>query len=148
MTGNLLEDEKILGTVHVAFGASAAIGGTVNVPVHEDCVVVEPTLTVGSTTVVDAGRFVALEPARGQRLDDARSDRSTISRTRTSRPARDGPSRHGEPVGARGRAAALGRDDALAAQHLDRHLVDALRQPVAHAERAAARPAEHRAGRA
>ena len=58
LTGNLLEDEKILGTVHVAFGASAAIGGTVNVPVHEDCVVVEPTLTVGQTTVVDAGRFV------------------------------------------------------------------------------------------
>jgi leucyl aminopeptidase (aminopeptidase T) len=58
LTGNLLEDEKILGTVHVAFGASAAIGGTVNVPVHEDCVVVEPTLTIGGTTVVDAGRFV------------------------------------------------------------------------------------------
>lgn len=58
LTGNLLEDEKILGTVHVAFGASAAIGGTVNVPVHEDCVVLEPTLTIGDTTVVDAGRFV------------------------------------------------------------------------------------------
>jgi leucyl aminopeptidase (aminopeptidase T) len=56
--GNLLEDEKVLGTVHVAFGASAAIGGTVNVPVHEDNVVVEPTLTIGSTTVVDAGRFL------------------------------------------------------------------------------------------
>jgi leucyl aminopeptidase (aminopeptidase T) len=48
----------VLGTVHVAFGASAAIGGTVNVPVHEDNVVTEPTLTIGSTTVVDAGRFV------------------------------------------------------------------------------------------
>jgi aminopeptidase len=56
--GNLLEDEKVLGTVHVAFGASAAIGGTVNVPVHEDSVVVDPTLTVGSTTVIEAGRFV------------------------------------------------------------------------------------------
>ncbi len=56
--GNLLEDEKVLGTVHVAFGASAAIGGTVNVPVHEDSVVVDPTLTIGSTTVVEAGRFV------------------------------------------------------------------------------------------
>ena len=56
--GNLLEDEKILGTVHVAFGASAAIGGTVNVPVHEDSVVVDPTLTVGSTTVIESGRFV------------------------------------------------------------------------------------------
>ena len=29
LTGNVLEDEKILGTAHVAFGASAAIGGTV-----------------------------------------------------------------------------------------------------------------------
>ena len=56
--GNLLEDEKVLGTVHVAFGASAAIGGTVNVPVHEDSVVVDPTLAIGDTTVVDAGRFV------------------------------------------------------------------------------------------
>jgi leucyl aminopeptidase (aminopeptidase T) len=56
--GNVLEDEKILGTVHVAFGASAAIGGTVSVPVHEDSVVVDPTLTIGSTTVLDAGRFV------------------------------------------------------------------------------------------
>src|SRR3712207_737482 len=36
LTGNLLEDEKILGTVHVAFGASAAIGGAVAVPVHQD----------------------------------------------------------------------------------------------------------------
>jgi leucyl aminopeptidase (aminopeptidase T) len=56
--GNLLEDEKILGTLHVAFGASAGIGGTVNVPVHEDVVVLEPTLTIGATTVVDAGAFV------------------------------------------------------------------------------------------
>ena len=39
LTGNVLEDEKILGTVHVAFGASAAIGGTIQVPVHLDCVV-------------------------------------------------------------------------------------------------------------
>ena len=56
--GNLLEDEKVLGTVHVAFGASAAIGGTVHVPVHEDSVVVDPTLTIGTTTVIENGRFV------------------------------------------------------------------------------------------
>ncbi len=58
LTGNILEDEKILGTVHVAFGASAAIGGTVAVPVHLDVVVLDPTVTVGATTVVDAGRLV------------------------------------------------------------------------------------------
>lgn len=61
LTGNVLEDEKVLGTVHIAFGASAGIGGTVSVPIHLDVVVVEPTLTVGDLTVVDAGRF-ALAP--------------------------------------------------------------------------------------
>src|SRR5204862_488637 len=58
MTGNVLEDEKILGSVHVAFGASAGIGGTVSVPVHLDFVVLEPTLDIGGTRVIDAGRFV------------------------------------------------------------------------------------------
>jgi leucyl aminopeptidase (aminopeptidase T) len=58
LTGNILEDEKILGTVHVAFGASAGIGGTVAVPVHLDCLVQDPTLDVGGTRVLDAGRFV------------------------------------------------------------------------------------------
>src|SRR3954451_15680964 len=57
LTGNVLEDEKLLGTIHVAFGASAAIGGTVAVPVHLEVVVLEPTLDVGDTRVVDAGRF-------------------------------------------------------------------------------------------
>jgi len=57
LTGNVLEDEKILGTVHVAFGASAGIGGTVAVPIHLDVVVVEPTLDVGGTRVLDAGRW-------------------------------------------------------------------------------------------
>ncbi len=58
LTGNVLEDEKILGSVHVAFGASAGIGGTVSVPIHIDCVVLEPTLTIGGTRVIDAGRFL------------------------------------------------------------------------------------------
>jgi leucyl aminopeptidase (aminopeptidase T) len=55
LTGNVLEDEKILGTCHVAFGASAAIGGTVQVPVHIDCVVLEPTIEVDGETIVSGG---------------------------------------------------------------------------------------------
>ena len=58
LTGNVLEDEKILGTVHIAFGASAAIGGTVSVPVHLDCVILEPTLDIGGTRVLEEGRYV------------------------------------------------------------------------------------------
>jgi aminopeptidase len=57
LTGNILEDEKILGTAHVAFGASAAIGGAVQVPVHLDCVVLEPTVEVDGTTIVEAGEL-------------------------------------------------------------------------------------------
>ncbi len=56
--GNILEDEKMLGTVHIAFGASAAMGGTVSVPIHIDSVVLEPTLTVGGTPVISQGRFL------------------------------------------------------------------------------------------
>jgi leucyl aminopeptidase (aminopeptidase T) len=58
LTGNVLEDEKILGTVHVAFGASAGIGGTVSVPIHLDAVVLDASLEVDGRAVLDTGRYV------------------------------------------------------------------------------------------
>jgi leucyl aminopeptidase (aminopeptidase T) len=58
LTGEILEDEKILGTAHVAFGASAAIGGTVQVPVHLDCVVLEPTVEIDGEPIVRAGELL------------------------------------------------------------------------------------------
>lgn len=58
LTGNILEDEKILGTAHVAFGASAAIGGTVQVPVHLDCVLLEPTVEIDGETIVSGGELL------------------------------------------------------------------------------------------
>jgi leucyl aminopeptidase (aminopeptidase T) len=58
LTGEVLEDEKILGTCHVAFGASAAIGGTVQVPVHLDCVVLRPDVSVDGEPLVRAGELL------------------------------------------------------------------------------------------
>ena len=58
LTGNILEDEKILGTVHVAFGASAGIGGTVSVPVHLDCLILEPTVEIGGARVLERGHLM------------------------------------------------------------------------------------------
>jgi leucyl aminopeptidase (aminopeptidase T) len=58
LTGNVLEDEKMLGSVHVAFGASAAIGGTVAVPIHLDVMVTDATLTIGGVFVLEDGRYV------------------------------------------------------------------------------------------
>jgi leucyl aminopeptidase (aminopeptidase T) len=58
LTGDLLEDEKLLGSCHVAFGASAAIGGTVQVPVHIDCVVLKPDVSAGGEAIVRGGELV------------------------------------------------------------------------------------------
>ena len=58
LTGNILEDEKILGTLHISFGASAGFGGTVAVPVHLDALIEAPTLDVGGARVLEDGRFV------------------------------------------------------------------------------------------
>jgi leucyl aminopeptidase (aminopeptidase T) len=58
LTGNVLEDEKILGSAHVAFGASAAIGGGVQVPVHLDCVVLEPTVEADGRTIAQGGELL------------------------------------------------------------------------------------------
>ena len=58
LTGEILEDEKILGTCHVAFGASAGIGGTVHVPVHLDCVVMKPTLELDGAAIVRDGELL------------------------------------------------------------------------------------------
>jgi len=56
VTGTILEDEKILGTVHVAFGNNASMGGTVTVPFHLDGVILRPTLTVDGEVLLDGGR--------------------------------------------------------------------------------------------
>lgn len=58
LTGETLEDEKILGTIHIAFGASAGIGGTVQVPVHLDCVVMKPTLELDGELIVRDGELL------------------------------------------------------------------------------------------
>ena len=58
VTGNILEDEKMLGTVHVAFGASASIGGVIQVPVHLDCVILRPELEVDGRVLVRDGELL------------------------------------------------------------------------------------------
>ena len=58
LTGHILEDEKLLGTAHVAFGASQAIGGRIQVPVHLDCVVLHPVVSVDGTEIVRDGELL------------------------------------------------------------------------------------------
>lgn len=53
---NVLEAEKILGTIHIALGDNTGFGGTVSAPFHEDYVFYRPTLTAimadGSENVI------------------------------------------------------------------------------------------------
>jgi len=58
LTGNVLEDEKLLGTAHVAFGASQGIGGRIQVPVHLDCVVMRPVVSIDGTEIVRDGELL------------------------------------------------------------------------------------------
>jgi leucyl aminopeptidase (aminopeptidase T) len=58
LTGEILEDEKIAGTCHIAFGASAGIGGTVQVPVHLDCIVMKPTVELDGELIVRDGELL------------------------------------------------------------------------------------------
>lgn len=58
LTGNVLEDEKILGTIHVAIGDNHTFGGTVRVPSHQDGIVLNPTLSIDGRTIVDAGNLL------------------------------------------------------------------------------------------
>lgn len=58
LTGNVLEDEKILGTIHVAFGDNHTFGGTNRVSSHQDGIVTEPTLTIDGKVYVEAGRLL------------------------------------------------------------------------------------------
>jgi leucyl aminopeptidase (aminopeptidase T) len=58
LSGEILEDEKIAGTAHVAFGASAGIGGTVQVPVHLDCIVMKPTVELDGEPIIRDGELL------------------------------------------------------------------------------------------
>jgi leucyl aminopeptidase (aminopeptidase T) len=55
LTGNVLEDEKILGTVHVAFGDNHSFGGTIRVPSHQDGVVLDASVEIDGTVVMEGG---------------------------------------------------------------------------------------------
>ncbi|REJ36283.1 MAG: aminopeptidase [Bacillota bacterium] len=59
LTGNVLEDEKVYGTVHIAFGSNVGFGGTIEAGIHIDAVILRPRLYVDDMLVVGDGRVYA-----------------------------------------------------------------------------------------
>jgi len=57
LSGSVLEDEKVLGTVHVALGDNSTFGGNVSVPVHLDGIIRNPVLSIDGKVVVKDGKL-------------------------------------------------------------------------------------------
>jgi len=58
ITGIILEDEKVLGTAHIALGNNLSYGGTVNAPCHLDGVFFKPSIVVGNKRVMEDGKLL------------------------------------------------------------------------------------------
>ncbi|MDQ3981357.1 MAG: aminopeptidase [Actinomycetota bacterium] len=58
LTGNVLEDEKILGTIHVAIGDNHTFGGTIRVSSHQDGIVLDPTLEIDGNAILRTGELL------------------------------------------------------------------------------------------
>lgn len=46
LSGNMLEDEGIIGTIHIGIGTSITLGGEVKAPMHYDLIMWNPTIEV------------------------------------------------------------------------------------------------------
>ncbi|WP_175059174.1 aminopeptidase [Thermococcus sp. 2319x1] len=46
ISGNILEDEKVFGTVHIALGSNHDFGGHVKAPIHLDGIIKNPTVLI------------------------------------------------------------------------------------------------------
>lgn len=58
LSGVLLEDEKVMGTVHIALGNNVTMGGTFNVPIHVDGVIKKPTVWMDGKLLMENGNLL------------------------------------------------------------------------------------------
>ena len=56
--GNMAEDKKLEGSVHIAIGDSHVIGGTVKSNIHLDGLLLNPTVELDGKLIVDKGRLL------------------------------------------------------------------------------------------
>ncbi|MEO0142232.1 MAG: aminopeptidase [candidate division WOR-3 bacterium] len=58
ITGNVLEDEKVMGTVHIAFGNNLGFGGKNDAPLHLDGVIRRPVVWFDEKLVIERGKIL------------------------------------------------------------------------------------------
>ena len=54
----ILEDEKVYGTVHIAFGTNTSFGGVNKADCHMDGIILKPDLYLDDVQVIRQGEFV------------------------------------------------------------------------------------------
>jgi len=57
ITGNVLEDEKVMGTIHVAFGNNLGFGGKNKADIHLDGIVRQPSVWFDGQLIIEKGRL-------------------------------------------------------------------------------------------
>jgi len=58
LSGMLLEDEKKIGTIHIALGDNKSMGGKINVPIHVDGVILKPTVYFDGKIIMKKGKLL------------------------------------------------------------------------------------------
>jgi len=58
LTGMILEDEKVFGTIHIAFGNNISMGGNVSVSSHLDGLVNEPDVYLDDVLMMKKGKML------------------------------------------------------------------------------------------
>jgi len=58
LTGVILEDEKVMGTIHIAFGDNKSMGGNVGVASHLDGLIRQPSVWLDDHQIMNDGRFL------------------------------------------------------------------------------------------
>lgn len=58
ISGHILEDEKVMGTIHIAFGNNISMGGTCDVGIHIDGVINHPTVYIDEQKILDKGKLL------------------------------------------------------------------------------------------
>lgn len=58
LSGVLLEDEKVMGTIHIALGDNKSMGGTVDIPIHLDGLVKKPKVYFDGKMIMKNGKLL------------------------------------------------------------------------------------------
>ncbi len=58
INGNVLEDEKVFGTCHIALGNNTGFGGNVDVPLHLDGVIKKPDIFIDEKKIMEDGKLL------------------------------------------------------------------------------------------